>query len=253
MNHNDINAPQPPNRLVTLRWFDNSADPNETVALLIESFRNSCTDEMGQPISTTSFVHGNAVDLKITPFHGLIDLDKDLYPVLTNARIADEQIFSRAAFSLEDMGIDSGEKLSHLRDYVRFVQRTWALPGCYIGLSMPVVREIASLAYWKNWVLEFRLDRRGEVLVMAARIPNIPDMDFLINVFREDNSEFNPYSLTKEWLRFFRSIVQEVAELWTIRILVDEMIAERIGCLNDDDVVVTKEEVPPYPCQQIQN
>jgi hypothetical protein len=249
MNNNDIHAPQPPNRLVTLRWLDNSADPNGTVALLIESFRNSCTDEMGQPISTTSFVHGNAVDLKITSFHGLIDLDKDLYPALTNARIANEQIFSRAVFSLEDMGMDSGEKLSHLRDYVRFVQHTWALPGCYIGLSMPVAREIASLAYWKNWALEFQLDQRGDVLVMTARFPNIPDMDLMINVFRENHQELDPYPLLKEWLRFFRSIVQEAAELWTIRIVVNEGIAEKIGCINDKDVLVSKEQMPPYPCQ----
>ncbi len=249
MNNNDINAPQPPNRLVTLRWFENSADPNETVALLIESFRNSCTDEIGQPLSTTSFVHGNAVDLKITSFHGLIDLDKDLYPVLTNARIADEQIFSRAVFNLEDMGMDSGEKLSHLRDYVRFVQHTWALPGCYIGLSMPVVREIASLAYWKNWALEFRLDQRGDVLVMAARFPNVPDMDFVIDVFRENHPEIDPYPLLKEWLRFFRSIVQEAAELWAIRIVINESIAEETGCINDKDVLVSKEQMPPYPCQ----
>ena len=248
MNNNDINAPQPPNRLVTLRWFDNSADPNETVDLLLESFRNSCTDQIVKLLSTTTFVRGNAVDLKITSFHGLIDLDKDLYPVLTNARIANEQIFSRAVFSLEDMGMDSGEKLSHLRDYVRFVQHTWALPGCYIGLSMPVVREIASLAYWKNWALEFRLDQRGDVFVMTALFPSVPHMDFVINVFRENHPEFDPYSILKEWLRFFRSIVQEAEELWTIRIVVHEAIAEKIGCINDKDVMVTKEQLPPYPC-----
>jgi len=52
----------------------------------------------------------------------------------------------------------------------------------------------------------------------------------------------------KEWLRFFRSIVKEVAELWTIRIVVNESIAEKIGCLNDDDVVITNEEMLPYTC-----
>ena len=105
---------------------------------------------MTRPISMTTFVHGNAVDVRITSFHGLIDLDKDLYPVLTNARTTNEQVFSKAAFSLEDMGMDSGDKLFCLREYIRFVQNTWALPGFYIGLSMHVVREIASLAYWKN-------------------------------------------------------------------------------------------------------
>ena len=63
----------------------------------------------------------------------------------------------------------------------------------------------------------------------------------MINIFRENDPEFNPYPLMKEWLRFFRSIVQEVAELWTIRIVVNESIAEKIGCLNDDDVVITNE------------
>ena len=249
MNNNDTNTPQLPKRLVSLRCFDNSADPNETLALLVESFRNSSTDQMVNPLSMTTFVDGNAVDVRITSFHGLIDLDKDLYPVLANARAANEQIICRAVFSLADMGMDSGEKLSHLRDYVRFVQHTWALPGCYIGLSMPVVREIASLAYWKNWTLEFRLEQRGDMLVLAARFPNVPHLDFVINVLRENDPEFSPYPLLKEWLRFFRSIVEEAKELWTIRIVVHEGIAEKIGCINDKDVIVTTEQLPPYPCQ----
>jgi hypothetical protein len=249
MNNNDTNTPQLPKRLVTLRWFDNSADPDETLAWLLKRFQNSCTDLMVKPLSMTTFVDGNAVDVRITSFHGLIDLDKDLYPVLANARAANEQIFCRAVFSLEDMGMDSGEKLSHLRDYVRFVQHTWALPGCYIGLSMPVVREIASLAYWKNWALEFRLDQRGDALVLAARFPDVPDMDFVINVLRKNDPEFSFYPLLKEWLRFFRSIVEEAKELWTIRIVMHEGIAKKIGCIHEKDVIVTTEQLPPYPCQ----
>ena len=51
----------------------------------------------------------------------------------------------------------------------------------------------------------------------------------------------------KEWLLFFRTIAKEVAELWTIRIIVNESIAGKIGCLNADDVVITNEQTP-YPC-----
>src|SRR5215208_2042790 len=116
MNNSDTDTPQLPKRLVTLRWFDNSADPSQTVDLLLESFRNSCTEQLVKPLSMTTFVDGNAVDVRITSFHGLIDLDKELYPVLTNARAANEQIFCRAVFSLADMGMDSGDKLFHLRD-----------------------------------------------------------------------------------------------------------------------------------------
>ena len=255
MNNKDNNISPLPNRLIILRWFDTGTCPGETLASLIERYRTpyaaemiKCLEGMTRPISMTTFVHGNAVDIKITSFHGLIDLDQDLYPVLTNARATNEQVFSKAAFSVEDMGMDSGDKLSCLREYIRFVQQTWALPGSYIGLSMHVVREIASLAYWKNWALEFRLDKRGDRLVMAAHFPNLQDMIFVINVFQENDPEFNPYSLMKEWLRFFRSIVQEVAELWTIRIVVNESIAEKIECLNDGDVVITNDQTPPYPC-----
>lgn len=246
---------QLPNRLVTLRWLDTGTCPDETLASLVERYRNPYAEEMiktvegmTRPVSMTIFVHGNAVDVRVTSFHGLIDLDRDLYPVLTNARATNEQVFSKAAFSLEDMGMDSGEKLFCLQEYIRFVQHTWALPGFYIGLSMHVVREIANLAYWKNWALEFRLDKRGNALVMAAHFPNLQDRDFVINIFRENNPELNPYPLMKEWLRFFRSIAQEVVELWTIRIVVNESIAEKIGCLNDDDVVITNEEILPYLC-----
>lgn len=245
---------QLPNRLVTLRWLDTGTCPDETLASLVERYRNPYAEElikpvegMTRPVSMTIFVHGNAVDVRVTSFHGLIDLDRDLYPVLTNARATNEQVFSKAAFSLEDMGMDSGEKLFCLQEYIRFVQHTWALPGFYIGLSMHVVREIANLAYWKNWALEFRLDKRGNALVMAAHFLNLQDKDFVINIFRENAPELNPYPLMQEWLRFFRSIVQEVAELWTIRIVVNESIAEKIGCLNDSDVVITNEEILPYP------
>jgi hypothetical protein len=227
MNNNDNNALSPLTQLVTLRWFDNATCPDETLAALAEQCRNSYADGMtktgmgiAKPVCMTTFVHGNAVDLKSTSFRGLIDLDKDLYPVLTNARAANEQVFSRAVFSLADMGMDSGDKLFYLRAYIRFVQDTWALPGSYIGLSMHVVREIASLAYWKNWTLEFRLDKRGDALLMVVHFPNLEETDFVINVFRENEPEFSPYPLIKEWLRFFRSIVQEAAELWTIRIVV---------------------------------
>jgi hypothetical protein len=254
MNNNNTNTPPLPNRLVTLRWFDNGTCPDGILASLLEQYRNPYGKEMirtaegmTRPVSMTTFVHGNAVDVRITSFHGLIDLDRDLYPVLTNAQATNEQVFSKAAFSLEDMGMDSGDKLSCLREYIRFVQQTWALPGLYIGLSMHVVREIASLAYWKNWALEFRLDKRGDALVMAAHFPNLPEIDFVINIFRENDPEFNPYPLMKEWLWFFRSIVQEVAKLWTIRIIVNESIAEKIGCLDADDVVITNEQMPQYP------
>ena len=178
---NNNNTPQPPNRLVTLRWFDHGTCPDETLALLLERYRNPSGEEtiqsvegMTRPVSMTTFVQGNAVDVRITPFHGLIDLDQDLYPVLTNARMTNEQVFSKAAFSLEDMGMDSGDKLSCLRAYIQFVQDTWALPGSYIGLSMHVVREIASLAYWKNWVIEFRLDKRGNSACNDGALPQPP-------------------------------------------------------------------------------
>jgi len=256
VNNNDNITPHLLNRIVILRWLDTGACPDETLASLVEQYRKPCAEElietvegMTRPVSMTTFVHGNAVDVRITSFRGLIDLDKDLYPVLTNARTTNEQIFSRAIFGLDEMGMDSGEKLSNLRDYIRFVQQTWALPGCYIGLSMHVVREIASLAYWKNWKLEFRLDKRGDALVLAVHFPNLQDRDFVINIFREKDAEFNPYPLMKEWLQFFRSIVQEVAELWTIRIVANESITEKIGCLNDGDVVITNEQTPPRPCR----
>jgi hypothetical protein len=243
------------NRLVMLLWLDTGICPDETLASLIEQYRKFHQEEsiqslegMTRPVSMTTLVQGNAVDVRITSFHGLIDLDRDLDPVLTNARATNEQVFSKAAFSLQDMGMDSGDKLFYLRAYIRSVQETWALPGRYIGLSMHVVREIASLAYWKNWALEFRMDKRADTLVMTAHFPNLQDTDFVINIFRENDPEFNPYPRLKEWLRFFRSIVQEVAELWTIRIVVNESIAEKIGCLNDSDVVVTNEQMPPYPC-----
>jgi hypothetical protein len=249
MNNNTTKSPQPLNRLVTLRWFDTSADPDETLALLLERLRNRHADGMLRPVSMMTFVSGNAVDLKVTSFHGSIDLDQDLYPVLIDARSTQQQIFSRAVFSLEDMGMDSGEKLFYLRSYIHFVQHTWALPGHYIGLSTHVVREIANLAYWKNWTLEFRLDQHDSLLVITARFPARQDMDFVIEVLHNNDPVVDPSPRMQEWLRCFRSIVKEAAELWNIRIVVSKMIAGKLGCLDDNDVIITKVQLPPYPCQ----
>ncbi len=246
---------RPVNRLVILHWFDNGTCPEEDLAALVEKYENSHVQEMidatkqvAKPRSTTRIVQGNAVDVRITSFHGIIDLDKDLYPVLTNARTDKEQVFAKATFSLADMNIDSSDRLFSLREFIKFVQHHWALPGLYIGLSMHVVREIADLAYWKNHTLEFRLDKRGDVLVMAAHFPKIQDRDFVINIFRGNDPGFNPYPTLKEWLWFFRNYAKEVAELWAIRIVVNESIAREIGCLDSNDVVITDEQMPPYPC-----
>jgi hypothetical protein len=249
------NPSRPVNRLVTLHWFDNGTCPEEDLAALVEKYENHYAQDMSdaakqvaKPRSTTRIVQGNAVDVRITSFHGIIDLDKDLYPVLTNARAINEQVFAKAAFSLADMKIDSGDKLFSLREFIHFVQQHWALPGLYIGLSMHVVREIADMAYWKNYPLEFRLDKRGDCLVSSVHFPTT-DRDFIINIFRDGiDKQFDPYATLKEWLRFFRNYVKEVAELWTIRIVVNESIAEKIGCLNDDDVVITNVEMLPSPC-----
>jgi hypothetical protein len=238
VNNQNNDTSQPTNRLVALRWFDNGTCPEE----LIETAK-----QLVNSISTAMTERGNAVDVKITPIHGIIDLDQGLFPILTSNQFASEHIFAKAAFSLADMDTDSGDKLFCLREFILWIQKHWALPGFYIGLSMHVVRQIASLAYWKNWALEFRLDKRGDAFVMAAHFPNLPEIDFVINIFRENDPEFNPYPLMKEWLWFFRSIVQEVAKLWTIRIIVNESIAEKIGCLDADDVVITNEQMPQYP------
>ena len=143
----DLKNQVQPTRVVTFSWFDNGFCPDQYLANLIERY-NSAVKPFSEGIlafkAATKLVEGNAGDVRITSFHGLIDLDRDLYPVLTNARAANEQVFSKAAFSLQDMGMDSGDKLSCLREYIRFVQQTWALPGLYIGLSMHMVREIAS-------------------------------------------------------------------------------------------------------------
>ncbi len=64
----------------------------------------------------TTFAHSNAVDARITSFHEHIDLDQDLNPVLTNAHATNKPVFSKAAFSLEYMRMDFGDKLYCMQD-----------------------------------------------------------------------------------------------------------------------------------------
>ena len=81
MKNNDSNNPELPNRLVTLRWFDTGFCPDQHLADLVAQFETPSPQEtqaiaqgLVKPVSVISFVQGNAVDVKITSFHGLIDL-----------------------------------------------------------------------------------------------------------------------------------------------------------------------------------
>jgi hypothetical protein len=83
---------------------------------------------------------------------------------------------------------------------------------------------------------------------MAIYFLKSQDRDFVINIFlHQKYMGFDAYPTVKEWLWFFRNYVKEVAELWTIHIVVNESIAEKLGCLNDSDVLIMNELAPEYP------
>lgn len=99
----------------------------------------------------------------------LIDI-KDFMPVLVSSSDrSDVRIHS--SFSLANMDRDAGERLHAL---VGFIQTSQKASGKrqYVGCTQAVGEQIAYLAYWKDYPLEFCIGRSGNSIVVMAHSPN---------------------------------------------------------------------------------
>jgi hypothetical protein len=146
----------------------------------------------------------------------LIDI-KDFMPVVVSS-IDKNNIRFHSSFSLANLDRDAGERLRALVDFIRISQKASA-HGLYIGGTHAVADQIAYLAYWKDYALEFRIGRFGKSLGVLAHFPKQPELDCLLAVFN-DRYELHPG--VQKWFNCFCRLVQDHAQIWQIHLIVDK-------------------------------
>jgi hypothetical protein len=146
----------------------------------------------------------------------LIDI-KDFMPVLVPATDKNN-ILIHSSFSLADLEWDAGERLRALVDFIPSSQMA-STHGQYIGCSHAVAEQVAYLAYWKDYPLEFRIERFGKSIVVMAHFPRQPEFDCILAVF-QDRHEL--HDGVQKWFECFCHLVQDHAQLWQIHLIVDK-------------------------------
>ncbi len=146
----------------------------------------------------------------------LIDV-KDFMPVVVSS--ADKSnIRIHSSFSLATLDRDAGERLRALVDFIQSSQRA-SNQGGYVGCSHAVAEQIAYLAYWKDYPLEFRIGRTGSSIVVMAHFPKQLEFDCILAVFR-DQREL--HAGVQKWFECFCRLVQDHAQRWQIHLIVDK-------------------------------
>ena len=158
----------------------------------------------------------------------IVDLD-EYTPILVTA---DGKVIVQAGFSLAEEGLDSGYRLQQLVDFIRDTKGR--LENCFPGLTalMPfgvshrVTEEIVYLAYWKNYRLQFRMDKVGHEVVVWARFLNKPELHCVLDRFAGD---VDPYVELQGWLNFFCRIISDHLEIWQIDLIIHKSVYEKLA------------------------
>jgi hypothetical protein len=146
----------------------------------------------------------------------VIDIN-DFVPVLVPSTDKNN-ILIHGSFSLADLERDAEMRLRWLVDFIQSSQMA-STHGQYIGCTHAVAEQIAYLAYWKDYPLEFRIERSGSSIVVAARFPKQPDFNCILAVFC-DRREL--HAGVQKWFECFCHLVQEHAQIWQIHLIVDK-------------------------------
>jgi len=158
----------------------------------------------------------------------VVDLD-EYTPILVTA---DRKVIVQAGFSLAEEGLDSGERLQRLVDFIRdtkgrledcFPSLTALMP---FGVSHRVAEEIVYLAYWKNHRLQLRVDKARHEVVVWAHFLNKPELHCVLDRFAGD---VDPHVELQGWLNFFCRIISDHLEIWQIDLIVHKSVYEKLA------------------------
>ena len=161
------------------------------------------------------------VPIRITPNlrhdpYLLIDV-KDFMPVVVSSTDK-SNIRIHSSFSLANLERDASERLRALVDFIRTSQNA-SVQSLYVGCTHTVAEQIAYLAYWKDYPLEFRIGRFGRSIVVMAHFPKQPEFDCILAVFY-DRREL--HAGVQKWFDCFCRLVQDHAKIWQIHLIVDK-------------------------------
>ncbi len=145
----------------------------------------------------------------------LIDV-KDFIPVVVSSTDKNN-IRIHSSFSLANLDRDAGERLWDLVSFIHTSQQA-STHGLYVGCTHAVAEQIAYLAYWKNYPLEFRIGRFGSSIVVMAHLPKQPEFDCVLAGFY-DRREL--HRGVQKWFDCFCQLVRDHAEIWQIHLIVD--------------------------------
>ena len=157
----------------------------------------------------------------------IVDLDK--YELVLLA--SDGNTVLESGFNLAEENTDSGERLRRLVDFIRRAKRrvqdfslelTSLLP---FGVSRKVAEQIVCLAYWKNYRLEFRIDKAKGNVVIWVRFPNNPELNCVLDHFADG---FDAGDELQGWLDCLCSIISDHTEIWQIHLVVNESVYENL-------------------------
>ena len=146
----------------------------------------------------------------------LIDV-KDFMPVVVSSTDKNNIRF-HSSFSLANLDWDAGERLRALVDFIRTSQNA-SSRGLYVGCTHAVAEQIAYLAYWKDYSLEFRIERFGRSIVVMAHFPKQPEFDCILAVFY---ARRELHAGVQKWFECFCRLVQDHAQVWQIHLIVDK-------------------------------
>jgi hypothetical protein len=145
----------------------------------------------------------------------LIDV-KDFIPVVVSSTDKNN-IRIHSSFSLANLDRDAGERLWDLVSFIHTSQQA-STDGLYIGCTYAVAEQIAYLAYWKDYPLEFHIGRFGSSIVVMAHFPKQPQFDCVLGVCF-DRQEL--HRGVQKWFDCFCQLVRDHAEIWQIHLIVD--------------------------------
>ena len=146
----------------------------------------------------------------------LIDI-KDFMPVVASSTNKNN-IRIHSSFSLANLDRDAGERLRALMNFIRISQQA-STQRTYVGCTHAVAEQIAYLAYWKDYPLEFRIGRFGRSIVVMAHFPKQPEFDCILAVFY-DRREL--HAGVQKWFDCFCRLVQDHTRIWQIHLIVDK-------------------------------
>ena len=167
----------------------------------------------------------------------VVDLDK-YEPVLIDTY---GNVILKAGFNLAEEDADSGDRLRRLADFIRgaklYIENYCAelTSQLVLGISHKVVEQIADLAYWKNYRLEFLIDKITGHIAVCARFSKYPNLTCLLDVFANG---FDPYDELQGWLEFFCSLISEHAEIWQIHLVVNRSVYEKLTAPETTRVLI---------------